>query len=153
MNQTGHCEDQGEPHVWLGFQDSTPAERTILVVEDEDFVRNATCDILERKGYRVLRARNAIEALTAFRDSRCKVDLLISDVVLSGQNGPELARELCAVSPELQTVFISGYPPSTLTRYGITTQQATYLPKPFSAELLLQRVQQIFTRDAVRSII
>jgi len=90
--------------------DLRPAPETILVVEDEAFVREATCDILESEGYRVLRARNATEAQTAFRQNHGSVQLLLSDVVLPGQNGPALAKDLQEAHQALPAIFISGWP-------------------------------------------
>jgi len=86
------------------------ARNTILVVEDEAFVREAACDILEGEGYQVLRARDAAEAHAAFHRQQGSVHLLLSDVVLPGQNGPELAKDLWAARPTLKAIFISGYP-------------------------------------------
>jgi two-component system cell cycle sensor histidine kinase/response regulator CckA len=119
------------------------AQNTILVVEDEAFVRDAACDILEREGYRVLRARNATEAQAAFHRQPESVQLLLSDVVLPGQNGPALAKDLRATRPALKTIFISGYPENTVTRYGLAAGQMSYLPKPFSAESLLGKIKQV----------
>lgn len=124
------------------YDDLQPVRGTILVVEDEAFVREAACDILEDEGYRVLRAANAAEAQEAFR-RRGSVQLLLSDVVLPGQSGLELAKSLRAVRPPLKVIFISGYPENTVTRSGLATGQMSYLPKPFSAESLLARVRQV----------
>ncbi|MGO9127396.1 MAG: response regulator [Terriglobales bacterium] len=129
------------------YDDLSPAKGTILVVEDEAFVREAACDILEGEGYRVLRARNAAEAHAAFRRRQGSVHLLVSDVVLPGQNGPELAQDLQSARPTLKAIFISGYPESVATRYGLAAGQASYLPKPFSAESLLGRVRQVLQSD------
>jgi two-component system, cell cycle sensor histidine kinase and response regulator CckA len=84
------------------------ARGTILVVEDEAFVRDAACDILEAGGYQVLRARNAVEARAAFRHQQGSVQLLLSDVVLPGQSGPALADDLRAARPTVKILFISG---------------------------------------------
>src|ERR1700691_6055626 len=105
------------------FDDLSAAQDTILVVEDEAFVREAACDILESEGYRVLRACNATEALTAFRRQQGSVQLLLLDVVLPGQNGPALAKNLRIAHPALKAIFISGYPEHTVTRYGLTLGQ------------------------------
>jgi two-component system cell cycle sensor histidine kinase/response regulator CckA len=83
---------------------------TILLVEDEEFLRNATGDILESTGYRVLKTRNAEEATSAFRRYKTIVKLLLTDVVLPGQNGRDLANELRSICPNLRTIFTSGYP-------------------------------------------
>ena len=139
MTQTAANEIQ--PNLRLETRaDLSTARDTILVVEDEAFVREAASDILEREVYRVLRACNAAEAQEAFR--RQHVQLLLSDVVLPGQNGPALAKDLRATRPSLKAIFISGYPENTVTRYGLNTDQMSYLPKPFSAESLLGKVRQ-----------
>jgi CheY-like chemotaxis protein len=97
------------PIVQINIQDDTCiTQETILVVEDEAFVREAACDILEGEGYRVLRARNATEAVAAFHRQQGSVQLLLSDVVLPGQNGPALAKDLRAALPTLRAIFISG---------------------------------------------
>lgn len=80
----------------------------ILLVEDEPMVREVAGDILEYEGYRVLTARNAQEAKSAFHRYRDIVRLLITDVVLPGQNGRDLANELRTGSPTLRTLFVSG---------------------------------------------
>jgi len=114
---------------------------TILLVEDEAFVREVACDILEGEGYRVLRARNATDAKLAFRHHREAIQLLLTDVVLPGQSGPALAQELRQTSPALRTIFTSGYAENAVTRAGLAEQGMFYLPKPFSAESLVCKVK------------
>lgn len=113
----------------------------ILLVEDENFVREVTADILEFEGFRVFRARNAHEAKDAFHRYGGIVQLLVTDVVLPGQNGVDLARELCADSPSLRVLFISGFPENNWTRQEHREGENLYLPKPFSAESLLRAVR------------
>ncbi len=81
---------------------------TVLLVEDESFLREVTCEILESAGYRVLKTRNAKEAISAFKDYKNIVRLLLTDVVLPGENGRDLANELRGVCPKLKIIFISG---------------------------------------------
>jgi DNA-binding NtrC family response regulator len=123
---------------------------TILLVEDEDFVREVTGEVLQSAGFRVLKAREAIEATVAFRRHRHEVQLLITDVVLPGQNGRDLARELRSVSADLKTLFVSGYPDNAITQEAGEECAVFYLPKPFSAQTLVQAVSQILgcSRDA-----
>ena len=83
---------------------------TILLVEDESFLREVTCEILESAGYRVLKARTAPEAISAFDEYKTIVRLLLTDVVLPGQNGCDLATDLRSISPKLKIIFTSGYP-------------------------------------------
>lgn len=128
------------------FDDSCSSRDTILVVEDEAFVRNAACDILESDGYQVLRACNATEARAALRQQQGGVQLLLSDVVLPGQSGPALANDLRASLPAVKILFISGYA-NSVTEYGLTTGQMAYLSKPFSAELLLGKVKEVLEAE------
>ena len=144
MNATQTSASEIQPTLGLESYDDPPSARsTILVVEDEAFVREAACEILEGSGYQVLRASNALEAQAAFRHRSGSVHLLLSDVVLPDQNGPALAKHLKAARPELKTIFISGYPEYTVTKYGVMAGQLSYLPKPFSAESLLGKVRQV----------
>ena len=88
--------------------DETVTSKTILLVEDEDFVRSVTREVLELSGYRVLEARNATEGVDLFTKNMCDVDLVLTDVVMPGMNGTELVRKLLALAPALQVVFMSG---------------------------------------------
>jgi two-component system, cell cycle sensor histidine kinase and response regulator CckA len=125
------------------------AERrgTILLVEDESFVRRVTCQILCDAGYGVLEAGTANEASVVFRSCPAEVRLLLTDVVLPDRNGRELSRELTSSYPNLRTLFISGYPENAVTGEGLQGRGWFYLPKPFSQETLLERIRQILAPD------
>src|SRR5579871_4247667 len=99
-----------DPKVNAVSQEMEASGTTILVVEDEDFVREVTCEVLISAGYRVLQARTATEAARLFSREAKGADLLLTDVVLPGRNGQVLARELTGSHPGLKTIFISGYP-------------------------------------------
>ncbi len=116
---------------------------TILLVEDESFVRRVTRQILRDAGYGVLEARTAAEASVVFRSCPTQVRLLLTDVVLPDRNGRDLSRELTSTCPNLRTLFISGYPENAVTREGLQRGSWFYLPKPFSQETLLGRIRQI----------
>ena len=118
-----------------------PPHSMILVVEDEDFVREVTCEVLLSAGYWVLRARSATEAVRLFTGVGVKVQLLLTDIVLPGRSGQVLARELRAISPGLRTIFISGYPQNQMNQQEIHERDTYYLPKPFSVEMLMERVK------------
>lgn len=125
------------------------SEGSILVVEDEGFVRDVTGEILEVAGYHVMKARNAAEAMTIFRQAEEKVLLLVTDVVLPGKSGRVLARELTALSPGLKILFISGYPDNVLTRDSSPDSKSSYLPKPFSVESLIRKVREALTENSL----
>ena len=114
---------------------------TILLAEDEEFVRKVACEILGAAGYIVLTARNAAEAIAAFRAHPEQVQLLLTDVVLPDRNGCDLAQELSSLRRGIRAIFISGYPENLVTRRGLQPGWS-YLPKPFSAASLLQKVKE-----------
>jgi two-component system, cell cycle sensor histidine kinase and response regulator CckA len=119
----------------------------ILLVEDEAFVREMSCEILQNAGYRVLKTRSAAEAKVIFRRYRKILKLLLTDVVLPGENGRDLACDLRFIDPGLRTIFVSGYPVNAVTQAGIGEDGMFYLPKPFTAESLLRKVRQVLARD------
>lgn len=130
----------------VSFARGTDPQRnhgTILLVEDEEFLREVTCEILESAGYRVFKTRNAAEATSAFSEYKSTVRLLLTDVVLPGQNGRDLANDLRAVCPTLKILFISGYPENVVTRHGIQEDGMFYLSKPFSLQSLTRKVTQV----------
>ena len=120
---------------------------TILLVEDETFLLDVTCQILESAGYRVLKTRNAEEALSTFQQYKAVVRLLLTDVVLPGRNGRDLANQLRSISPNLQVIFISGYPENAVTRSGIQEDGLSYLPKPYSLQSLTCKVRQVLEQE------
>ena len=121
----------------------------ILVVEDEDFVREVTCEVLLSAGYHVLRARTAAEALRISSQNGNPAQLLLTDVVLPGRSGQALAHELRTTSPGLKTIFISGYPENEIAEKVTPEPGIFYLPKPFSAEMLLMRVREVLQAPAI----
>jgi two-component system cell cycle sensor histidine kinase/response regulator CckA len=122
---------------------------TILLVEDEAFVREVAYEILCSAGFRVLPARNAAEAVLAFRGHPEEVQLLLTDVVLPDRNGRDLAFELVTVSGGVKAIFISGYPENSITRNGFQHPGWLYLPKPFSAVSLLQKIREALNQQAI----
>src|SRR5207237_8921955 len=123
----------------IGAEAVEPAARgprgsgTILLVEDEELVRNMTRRILEERGYRVIasdRADTAVEALQGCKDS---IDLLLTDVVIpGGMNGRMLAQLIRAERPGARVLFMSGYTSDVVMRHGILTGDVAFLQKPFS---------------------
>lgn len=126
---------------------------TILLVEDEAFVREITGEILESVGFRVLKARTAAEAKTALRRYGKSVQLLLTDLVLPGQNGRELARDLMATNSGLRVIFISGYPGIMLARNCTGERRTSYLAKPFSAESLLRQISRALAQEGEQTAV
>ena len=117
----------------------TQANGTILLVEDDGGLRALLARMLRENRYRVLVAASAEEALRKV-DQKEKLDLLITDVVLPGLNGRELADRLRKKLPAMKVLFISGYTDDIILRYGIETKRVEFLEKPFSKESLLRKV-------------
>jgi CheY-like chemotaxis protein len=114
---------------------------TILLAEDEAFVRKVTAEILESAGYRLVITKSAAEALEAHR--RCgPVDLLLADVVMPGMSGRELATEFESLCPRARVLLMSGYA-EQLALCELSPYQKKYLAKPFSVRMLLTRVREV----------
>jgi PAS domain S-box-containing protein len=114
---------------------------TILVVEDEAAVRRLTCRILGRQGYRVLEAPDGSAALDTWRAHAGSIDLLVTDVVMPGMSGKELAERLAELQPGLEPVFMSGYTDDMVLRHGVEAEALRLVEKPFDAEQLLAAVR------------
>ncbi|MEZ4592087.1 MAG: PAS domain S-box protein [Chloroflexota bacterium] len=116
---------------------------TILVVEDEAAVRSLVCATLEEFGYTVLEAKDGYEALALMRQRTEAVDLLLTDVVMPNMSGRELAEHLVGQFHNLKVLFMSGYMDDAVVRHGILTAQVAFLPKPFSSNMLANKVREV----------
>ena len=115
---------------------------TVLVVEDEEAVRRMAARTLSARGYRVLEATDAAQAL-AQEPEWGPIHLLVTDVVMPGLGGRELASALTARRPGLRVLYISGYTDDEITRRGLLDAGAPFLEKPFEAEGLARRVREV----------
>jgi CheY-like chemotaxis protein len=113
----------------------------ILVVEDDDQVRTVVSKGLPRLGYEVLVVRNAEEALALVEKHPGRIDLLLTDVVMPGLSGPQLADRLTARRPETRVVFMSGYPEAQDPALGFSLDGRSYLQKPFALAELAEKIR------------
>jgi two-component system cell cycle sensor histidine kinase/response regulator CckA len=131
--------------------DRSPREAcTVLLVEDYRPVRDLARKVLTRQGYRVLTASSGDEAVTLAQGFDGTIDVLVSDIVMPGVAGPELARQLQELRPGLSTVFMSGYTGDTLQALGLEGDGAVFLQKPFTPAALAQKVRDVLSRGASR---
>ena len=121
---------------------------SILVVDDEEPMRNLLCSALRAKGYNVLDAANSTAAISIVRRNHPPIDLLVSDVIMPGLTGPELVEQLLTTHPRLKVIFISGYIDDYLSRYGNFGSETVLLQKPFSPDVLIKMVREILGREA-----
>jgi len=117
-----------------------PMPATILLVEDEPTVREVTREALEMGGYRVLEACGPEEAAQIADDLSAEIDLLLSDVVMPGMSGPELARRVLEARPGLATVFMTGYADSEILQPATHGVPQNHIQKPFTVNGLLTQV-------------
>jgi two-component system, cell cycle sensor histidine kinase and response regulator CckA len=122
---------------------SVGGHETILVVEDNEMVRSLVTITLESYGYSVIVAANGAEALAIAEDHPEVIDLLLTDVVMPGLNGRELADTLLADRPNLKVLFSSGYPADTVLRHGIEEARTAFLEKPYLPDELARKIRQI----------
>jgi two-component system cell cycle sensor histidine kinase/response regulator CckA len=116
---------------------------TILLVEDEPALRTVTGAMLQRGGYSVLEAANAAEALAVAEGHAGQIDLLLTDVIMPGMNGPALAAKLARTRPQMRVLFISGYTGSYVAHRGLIEESSLLLQKPFTSEALLRKLHEI----------
>jgi len=141
-----------------GVPDPAPAEaettaaggtETVLVVEDDPAVRRVTTDALRGAGYQVLAAMNGYEALDLARADAPRLDLCVTDVVMPGLNGKEVADELRRLRPTLPVLFVSGYPQDVVGARGLL-EGSELLLKPFTPAALLRRVRALLDERSGR---
>ena len=118
-------------------------DETILVVEDDEQVRRMLSRTLRAKGYRVFEASHAEEALALAEDAQSTFDLLVTDVIMPGHNGRELALMVAELNPEIAVLYVSGYSGEALTQRGILDADVMLLKKPFQLDVLVQEVRAI----------
>lgn len=116
---------------------------TVLVVEDEEAVRELAREILERTGYTVLEARHGVEALLISDRHNGPIHLLLTDVIMPQLNGRGLAQRLVARRPDTKVLFMSGYQTKDLVHHGMLDADVAFLQKPFTPDGLARMVRQV----------
>lgn len=124
----------------------TNRHATILLVEDEPFVREVTREILQSAGHRVLCATTAAEAATLFSELSTEVDLLLTDIILPDENGRVSAANMLRHNPDLKVLYVSGYPDQI---GALQVSGDDCLPKPYSSDQLLQKVAAMLGHAAL----
>jgi len=116
---------------------------TVLLAEDEAPVRAVARHVLERHGYNVLEAPSAEAALDLARRYSGDIHVLLTDVVMPGLSGPDLARQLVVLRPAVRVIYMSGYTDDAITRHGVLEPGLAYVQKPFTPEAIARKVREV----------
>jgi len=123
-----------------------PGAETVLLVEDEETVREMARTCLELFGYRVIEAPDGVEALRLARMLDDTVDLLVTDVVMPYMTGPELAEQIAALFPKIRVLYVSGYSEQELVESSIPSAATDFLQKPFTPKALSAKLRDLAQR-------
>ncbi|MEJ2750534.1 MAG: response regulator, partial [Anaerolineae bacterium] len=119
---------------------------TVLLVEDEQALRDLVQITLQEMGYTVLEAGNGREAIELAERHPAQIDLLLTDVIMPQMSGGELAQILIAQRPEMKVLFVSGYMDDDVVRHGLLTAEVDFLSKPFTRSMLASKVRDVLDR-------
>jgi signal transduction histidine kinase len=135
--------DEARPKTVVPLESPPKTAETILVVEDEEIVRELVCHVLSDQGYNVLCASNGSEGLRLGAAHAGQIKLLITDVVMPVIGGLELARTMIAARPDIKVLYVSGYSESDISEQGILASELEFLEKPFTPQGLIRKVREV----------
>ena len=137
-------EDALEPtHAVGAARTHAGGSETVLLVEDEESVRQLVRETLESKGYKILEADNGEAALQIVAGHSGTIDMLITDVVMPGMSGRELSARLCASRPQTKVLYLSGYTEDAIVHEGVVDPDTAFLQKPFTLQMLARKVREV----------
>jgi CheY-like chemotaxis protein len=135
------------PEVVAPLSNESPrGTEVLLVVEDQESLREMIVEVLEEQGYRVLSAPDGASALALAAAHTGPLHLVLTDVVLPGLNGREIVEQLSALRPEIRAVYMSGYSDGTISDRGLLSDERALVEKPFTASALAQAVRKALDR-------
>ncbi|HZS47690.1 MAG TPA: ATP-binding protein [Blastocatellia bacterium] len=119
------------------------AVETILIVEDDNMVREMIREILKKTGYNMLEAENGIAAVQLSRMYEGVIDMVITDVVMPQMNGRELVEKLIEARPQIKAIYMSGYTHDAIMKYGLGNIDGAFMQKPFASAALVSKVREV----------
>lgn len=126
-----------------GVQELVSGVETVLLVEDEEVVREMAMEILQECGYKVLQAEDGVEALRLARQYTGEIHLMLTDVVMPKMSGRELADQITHLRPHLKVLYMSGYTDDAIVHHGVLDEGTAFLAKPFSMDALARKVREM----------
>jgi signal transduction histidine kinase len=126
-----------------GTEEATASWETILLVEDEENVRKPQAEILGARGYQVLEAGDAAQAMALCKKHKGPIHLMVTDILMNGMSGVELAERLAFERPEMKVLFATGYPAGLAERPSLVQEDAPLLKKPFTGRALVAKVREV----------
>jgi DNA-binding NtrC family response regulator len=117
------------------------------VVEDEEDVRRLAVRILERQGYTVLEASCGNDALVLSKERKEPIHMVLTDVVMPGMNGRQLADQLIHLHPKMKVLYMSGYTDNAVFHHGILEEGVNYIQKPFTIGGLMKKMREVLDRS------
>ena len=142
---SGEAKTDHKPQEKLSI--SLRGDETILLVEDENGVRNLALRTLKEKGYRVLVAKNGGEALLICEEQSEPIDLIVTDVVMPHMSGKQFVAKISKNRPDIKVIYTSGYTDNVIVYHGILDEEINFIHKPFSPNTLLQEVRKVLDTD------
>jgi PAS domain S-box-containing protein len=124
-------------------KDLPRGSETVLVVEDEEEVRKLAAQILRRQGYKVLEAPQGGDALLICERHPNPIHLMLTDVVMPGMSGHQLAKRLKSLQPDMKVLYMSGYTDNAIFQHGVLGEGVSYIQKPFTVDALTKRVREV----------
>jgi len=126
----------------LEFISAQIGTETILLVEDDQRVRELTLALLKQQGYHVLSAENGHEAIEILKSFQGRIDLLLTDVVMPEMNGKELYEVIHRISPDINVLFMSGYTNEIIAQHGVLEEGIVFIQKPFTIHALASKIRE-----------
>jgi len=133
----------GQPGLAKHPQAPTGGSETVLLVEDEESVRELVRETLQNKGYTVMEASDGINGMKVAETYDGKIDILITDVVMPGMSGRELAQRVAASRPSIRVLYLSGYTEDAIIHEGVLDPGTAFLQKPFTLQALARKVRDV----------
>ncbi|MDD3627865.1 MAG: ATP-binding protein [bacterium] len=122
---------------------SVKRNEIILVVEDQENIRDIACSVLEHAGFKVICASNGKDALNLCKKGEKSINLLYTDVIMPEMNGKQLAEEVQKIYPDIKVLYTSGYTDNSIVHYGVLDEGINFIQKPFNMELLIKKINEV----------